>query len=68
VGWLSLPSLGLTLHLYFYAPAVLAWRFGYLAGAVASAGVLGVGFSRRGVCIVRNDACNPGDSDHGDGV
>ena len=40
----------------------------YLAGVVASASVLGVDFSHRGVCIVRNDACNRGDSDHGDGV
>jgi hypothetical protein len=40
----------------------------YLAGVVASVGVLGMDFSHRGVCIVRNDACNRGDSDHGDGV
>jgi hypothetical protein len=40
----------------------------YLAGVVASVGVLGVDFSHRGICIVRNDACNRGDSDRGDGV
>ena len=27
-GWLSLPSLGRALHLYFYAPAVSTWCSG----------------------------------------
>lgn len=39
----------------------------YLAEVVALAGVLGMDFPHRGVCIVRNDTCNRGDYDS-DGV